>query len=366
MKFSFDKEILLKEIEIAREIVAARAPLSILSNILLIAKNNILTIRTTDLKIEFETTIPVQIEKEGETTVFCDKFVNIIASLPNGEVEIERKEEKIIIKSNIKKARFQLKTISEKDYPAFTQINNPDFFNIPSKEFKNMIKKTIFSVSDDETRLFLNGIFIEKKDKNLVFVASDGRRLAFCKNEFEIEKNINSCIIPTKILSIINKHLSDEGIINIAITEKNIFFEFDKYHFSSVLLEGNFPDYNKVIPESQVFSFEIEKGEFLEALKRVSLLVERKTCRIFFTVNPGTLTIMSQETEMGLAKEEIPCKYDGETFTFAINYRYFEEPLKEMSSDRVKVEFTEILKPLSIYPEPKENFFYIAMPMQME
>ncbi len=366
MKFSFDKEILIKELEIAREIIAVKAPLSILSNVLLIAKDGILTIRSTDLKIEFETSIPVQIQTEGTTTVFCDKLVSIIASLPSGEVLIEKKEDKIIIRSEVKKARFQLKTISEKDYPAFTQANNPQFFKISSKEFKSMIKQTIFSVSDDETRLFLNGVYVEKQGEDLVFVATDGRRLAFCKKNLGLETDFASCIVPTKILNIINKRLSTEGEISIAVSENNIFFDFDKYHFSSVLIEGTFPDYKKVIPDEQKYSFEVEKKEFLEALKRVSLLVEQKTCRVFLTLNSGTLTITSQESDMGVAKEEIPCRYEGESFTFAINYLYLEQPLKEMEATRVKIEFTEVLKAMTINPEPKEDFFHIAMPMQME
>jgi DNA polymerase-3 subunit beta len=367
MKFTFDRDALLKEIAIAQEIIATKNAISILSNVLLDAHNGTLTIRATDIKVNFETKIPVDIQEAGSTTVFCDKFMSIISSLPQGEVEFEQNDIKITIRPSMKKAKFQLKSITSDKFPEFTAPTSVSFFDVPVKEFKEMVNQTVFSVSDDETRYFMNGVFMEKKDEKLQLIATDGRRLAYIAKEFGISiPEFKGIIIPPKILTIINRRASDEGPLSIGVGEKNIYFRFANYEFSSVLIEGQFPNYARVIPASQDYSFEVDTKELLEALKRVALLVEQKSRRIYMTVAPGTLTISSQETEIGTAKEEIPCKYDGAEITIALNYLYLEEPVKVIGSDRVRVDFTESMKAITVKAEPAKDFFHIVMPMQME
>ncbi len=367
MKFTFTKESLLKEIAIAQEIISNKTALSILSNILLIAKDNSLTIRATDIKATFETKIPITITEEGSTTVFCDKFVSIINSLPSGEIEAEQKDQTLFIRSLSKKAQFSLKTISDNDFPSFADSEGIQFFEVSSSEFKEMIRQTIFAVSDDETRYFMNGIFMEKKDEHLVFAATDGRRLGFIKHDFGIAiPDFKGIIIPPKILSIVQKRSSDEGLISIGVSEKNIFFNFNAYKFSSVLIDGQFPNYNRVIPESQEYFFETDTTNFMQALKRVALLVEQKSKRIFLKLSQDTLTISSTENELGTAKEEITCTYNGEETTIAVNYTYLEEPLKVLDSEQVRIEFTDPMKAVTLHSVPSKNFFHIIMPMQME
>lgn len=367
MKFSFDRDALLKEISIAQEIIATKNAISILSNVLLEASAGTLTIKATDIKVNYETRIPVDVHQEGSTTVFCDKFMSIISSLPQGEIEFEQNDIKITIRPITRKARFQLKSIASDKYPEFTAPTNLSFFDIPVKEFKEMIYQTVFSVSADETRYFMNGVFMEKIENKLQLVATDGRRLAFISKEFGVSiPDFKGVIIPPKILNIINKRASDEGSLSIAVGEKNIFFRFANYEFSSVLIEGQFPNYSRVIPESQAYSFEVDTKDLMDALKRVALLVEQKSRRIYISAAPGTLTISSQETEIGTAKEEIPCKYDGEEITIALNYLYVEEPIKVIGSERVRFEFTEAMKAVTIRSEPTKDFFHIIMPMQME
>ena len=367
MKFTFTKEVLLKEMAIAQEIISNKTALSILSNVLLIAKEGSLTIRATDIKVNFETKIPVDILEEGATTVFCDKFTSIIASMPSGEIEAEQKDQKLIIKSISKKAKFSLKTISDTDFPPFIDSSDVQFFKIPAKEFKEMITQTIFAVSDDETRYFMNGIYMEKKENNLIFAATDGRRLAFIQHDFGIAlPDFKGSIIPPKILSIIQKRSSDEGMISVGISGKTIFFNFNAYKFASILIDGQFPNYERVIPETQEYHFEVQCDDFLQALKRVALLVEQKSKRIFLKISDGTLSITSNESELGTANEEIPCKYEGNEVTIALNYIYLEEPIKVLGSENIKIEFTDPMKAITLRPEVDTHFFHIIMPMQME
>jgi DNA polymerase-3 subunit beta len=363
MKFICERNILLKEISMAQEIIASKNVISILSNIYLETRKDVLCIRATDLKVNFETEVPVNVVEEGSATVFGEKFLGILSSVPEGEVEFEQKDNKIKIKTSAKKANFHLKTMSSDKFPEFP-VSDKTYFDISVKSFKEMINQTVFAVSDDEARFFMNGVYLEKEEDKIVMVATDGRRLAYAEKEEKNIKNFSGVIIHPKILSVITKRAGDEGLISISVTEKIVFIRFGSYHFSSVLLDGQFPNYRKVIPEEQTSSLSVNRGEMLDALRRVSLLVEQKSHRIYLGIKPGVMEIYSEEGEIGDAKEEIPCKYDGEEVALALNYRYIEEPFKVIESDEICINFTGPSKAITIVPVPKTDFFHIVMPMQ--
>lgn len=367
MKFICDRSILSREIGIAQEIISSKNAISILSNVYLEASNNTLLVKATDIKVNFETRLPVTVVEEGSTTVFCDKFIGILNSIPDGEIEFEQTENKIVIKPSFKKIKFQLKSIAADKFPEFPSPGNAQSFDIPVKDLKAMIMQTVFAVSDDETRYYMNGVFFEKQDNDLVMVATDGRRLAYIKKPIASPvPDFVGVIIPPKILSLVMKRAGDEGMATIRVTEKNIFITFGAYQLSSVLIEGQFPNYKRVIPESQSHSFTINRQEMLDALKRVSILVEQKSRRVYLMVSPGMLSVVSEESEIGAAKEDIPCQYAGDEVSIALNYRYIEEPFKVMSEESVSIYFTEANRAITIKPIPEKDFFHIVMPMQLE
>jgi len=363
MKFICERNTLLKEISMAQEVIASKNVISILSNIYLEAGNDSLIIRATDLKVNFETKVPVTVVEPGPATVFGEKFLGILSSVPEGEMEFEQKDNKIKIKTSVKKANFQLKSISSDKFPEFP-VSSSEYFEIPIKNFKEMVSQTVFAVSDDETRYFMNGVYLEKAENKIIMVATDGRRLAYADKEADNIKDFPGVIIHPKILNVIIKRAGDEGLISISVTDKTIFVRFGSYSFSSVLLEGQFPNYRKVIPEEQSYSLSVNRSEMLDALKRVSLLVEQKSHRIYLGLKPGVMEIYTEEGEIGDATEEIPCKYDGEEISLALNYRYIEEPFKVISSDEICINFTNSSKAITIVPVPKTDFFHIVMPMQ--
>jgi DNA polymerase-3 subunit beta len=363
MKFICERNILLKEISIAQEVIASKNVISILSNIYLEAKDDSLIIKATDMKVNFETKVPVTVVESGLSTVFGEKFLGILTSIPEGEIEFEQEKHKIKIKTSVKRANFQLKSISSDKYPEFP-VSESKYFEVPVKSFKEMINQTVFAVSDDETRFFMNGVFLEKSENKIVMVATDGRRLAFIEKDANNIEDFSGIIVPPKILNIIAKRAGDEGLINISVSGKIIFIRFGTYNLSSVLLEGQFPNYRKVIPEEQLSVLSVNRSEMLDALRRVSLLVEQKSHRIYMGLKPGVMEIYSEEGEIGDAKEEIPCKYDGEEIVLALNYRYIEEPFKIINSDEICIHFTGVNKAITIVPVPKTDFFHIVMPMQ--
>jgi DNA polymerase-3 subunit beta len=366
MKFSCEKSVLLKEIAIAQEIISTKNAISILSNIYIEAEDDSLTIKATDTKVNFETKVPVTVQDPGATTVFGDKFFGILNASPDGELEFEQQDTKMTIKSAVKKARWQLKSIASDKFPEFP-VSGTDFFEMPIKEFKDMINQTVFAVSDDETRYFMNGVYFEKGEDSLVMVATDGRRLAYIKKSAgEGIGDFDGVIIPPKVLNTITKRSGDEGLISLSVTDKIIFISFGSYRLSSVLLEGQFPNYRRVIPETQSNSISVNRMDMLNALRRVSLLVEQKSHRVYLGLAPGLMSVYSEESDIGTAREDIPCMYEGPEISIALNYRYIEEPFKYIDSEDISIRFTEPTKAITIQPIPEKDFFHIVMPMQLD
>ncbi len=270
MRFVCDKDTLLREIAIAQEIISSRNVLSILSNVLLEADQNTLNIKATDLKVGFETAIPVDVSEAGSTTVFCEKFLGIIRSLPEGEIEFEQQDSRLIIRPVAKKIDFQLKSIASEKYPELQSTGEDNYFSLPQSEIIDMITQTIFAVSDDETRYFMNGVYLEKVEDSLIMVATDGRRLSFTKKESSSRiPDFSPIIIPPKILGLIKKLASGEGDIRMAVSEKYLFVRFDNRSIFSNLIDGQFPNYQRVIPDAQAHRILLEKKDLMDALRRV-------------------------------------------------------------------------------------------------
>lgn len=367
MKFTFDRDAMIKEIAITQEIISNKSPISILSNILLIAENNTLTIKASDASVNFITKLPVDIQEEGTTTIFCDKFMSILSGSPSGEIEFNQQDITVTIKPAAIKGNFKLKSMASDKFPEIASTEGVQFFEVPAAEFKEMISQTIFSVSEDKNRYFMTGVYFEKKDDKLIMVATDGRRLSYA--EKEIAQNISqfdSSIIPTKVLYSVLKNAPDEGNIFVAVVDKMIFIKFGNYEFSSLLLDGQFPNYKRVIPENQSSNFQVNKKDLESALKRITIMIDKKVARIIFKLKAGELTLISPESDLGTADETIPCQYAGEEITMALNYIYVEEPLKVIPTENITFEFTESMKAVTLRPEPSSNYFHIIMPMNLD
>mgnify|MGYP006281621353 FL=1 len=367
MKFVCDKNALFREIAIAQEIISSRNVLSILSNVLLEAENNSLTIKATDLKVGFETVIPVDVLEPGSTTVYCDKYLGILRTLPDGDIEFEQQDARLIIRPVAKKIDFQLKSIASEKYPELQSIGDEHYFSIPQQDVIEMITQTVFAVSDDETRYFMNGVYFEKDGDALVMVATDGRRLSYIKKETSGQiPDFSPVIIPPKVLGLIKKLASGEGEIEMAVSEKYFFVRFDNQSIFSNLIDGQFPNYQRVIPETQPHSIVLDKGDLTDALRRVSLLVEQKSRRIYLSINEGVILLKSEESEIGMAKEEISCDFNGPETSIALNYVYLEEPLRVMDTDKIAILFSEPSKAITLVSEPKDDYLHIVMPMQID
>jgi DNA polymerase III subunit beta len=370
VKFTVERDAIMREVQVAQEIIASRSNMSILSNVLLQAQDGTLTVRATDLKVSFETSLPVTVVEAGTTTVFCDKLLGIIRSVPSGEIEFEQNSqstgENFVIRPTFKKIDFRLRSIPADKFPEIQTRAPGEYFAFSQAHFIEMVSQTAFAVSDDETRFFMNGVYLETDENKLVMVATDGRRLSYISEDLpEGIGDFEGVIIPPKVLNLVRKLASGEGTLRMAVADKHVFFEFEDHFISSALIDGQFPNYRRVIPENQHYQILLDKSELSEALKRVSLLVE-KSRRIYLELSSGTLQLRSEESEIGVAREDIPIEYDGPETTIALNYTYLVDPLRVIESDAISVHFTEAGKAITIFSEPRKNFFHIVMPMQIQ
>ncbi len=307
MKFTVDRETLMKEIGVASEIISSKNALSVLANVLLWAEEGNLGIRATDLKVSFETQIPVEVQTPGRTTVYCDKLLSILRSLPAGDVELEHAHDHITITPKERAADFRLRSIPAEKYPEIQLTSTISYWDLPQAEFIEMITQTAFAVSDDETRYFMNGVFFEQVEGDLVMVATDGRRLSYIKKTPESEPpDFAGVIVPPKVLNLVKKLASGEGTVSLAITEKHLFIEFENQKLSSALIEGQFPNYRRVIPEKQDHVLTVDRAQLSEALKRVSLLVD-KSRRVYLMLAEDSVTLSCDESDIGTASEQLVC-----------------------------------------------------------
>ena len=366
MRFSCDKNVILKEITWANEIKPSRNTLSVLSSVLLNAKDNTLIIRATDLRVSFETRIPIYLESPGTATIFCDKFLGILKNFPDGDVFITKESENITI-TNRKNIKFQLHSISAENFPEIPDFEENNFFSLSQKDFVYMIGQTIFAMSNDETRYFMNGVYMESDGNRLVMVATDGRRLShvYVAPEGGIP-DFSGIIIPSKVLNLVAKLASGQGDIKLAVTDKILFVRFDRQKLTSTLIDGQFPNYSRVIPEDQNLRFTVNRVEFNDALRRVSLLADQKARRILLSLSEEGIVLKSDESEIGEAEEKIDCRYDGPGMDFALNYSYLLDPLKVIEQEDITVKFTDSHKAITIVSLDEPKFFHIIMPMQME
>lgn len=368
MKFICEKDILLREMLIAHDTISTKSTISILSNVLLTAENNTLYIQATDLKVSFSSSISIDISKAGTVVVFCDRLLEILRALPSGEISFSLDESLILsIIPKTTKASFKLKCIAADKFPIQQTVDEKLFIEYPQKDFIDMIGKTLFAISDDETRFFLNGVYFEKSDGNISMVASDGRRLSLISKKFSLQENsIPGIIIPPKILTIIRKNATGEGNLYFAITEKSIFIKLGDHLFSSSLIEGKFPNYQKIIPEKNENKVAIKRGLLEESLKRVAILIENKTRSVFFQLSQNILVISSEESEIGKAQEEVACEYSGPEITLTFNYYYLLEPLRVIDDEIVEIEFNDAKRAVILKPQGDKNYINIIMPLQNE
>lgn len=370
MKFTTSREALLKAINFAQEIITNKSPVSILSNVLLQTAENKVIVKCTNSTVKAITSFGAEIEEEGELTIFCDKFLSIINSLPMGDVEVFNSENEVIIQPLGKRVRFKLKSLAADKFPLFNKSDGSGDIKIASKDFKNLIRNTIFAVSTDQNRYFLTGCYVCKDDETKVLnmIATDGRRMSICKS-FNFTADIKAAIIPTKILYVVDKFMNDEGDLIINCNGKEFTVKSSNIEISTTLIDGQFPAWQKVVPSGLDRTITVDKSELEDAIKR-AVNMSARNGRIQLFIDKGKIEISSPENEIGSSKEEISADYNGESVNISLNVLYLSDVLKILNTDKISIDFSinednKVSKALIIRESDKTetSYTHIVMPM---
>jgi DNA polymerase-3 subunit beta len=368
MKIEIQKKDLLSLLSKTLNIVEKRNTMPILVNVLLEASDSSLKAYATDLEVSLTDHSPVVIKEAGKVAVSAKSLFDITKELFEGPLQLIKKENNWL---EIKQGKFLSKIIgvAAEEYPVFPTYNSDRFFKIDSSEFKQMIDKTIYSVSNDETRYHLNGVYFESTQKNnITMVATDGHRLSLIKKEFS-EINFNEkigVIIPKKGLFEIKK-LIENSVDNvfIAVEGSQFILKSGTCILMIRLIEGKYPNYQQFIPQKLSQKIIIPRDLILSSLKRVSLLANQKSKAILFHFSPNKLEITSSNPELGDAKEELDLEYSGPEIKIGFNARYIEDALKNIEQDKIEIELNDQVSPGVIKGYDNSNYINVVMPMRI-
>jgi len=362
MKLSIQRDRFLEGLQTVQSVVSTRTTLPILGNVLLKSEGGILSLSTTDLDTGIRTEVEADTEKPGSITLPARKLFSIIKELPASEIALEVDNKlNTVIKTG--KSFFKIMGLPEEDFPPFPKTENANAFSLDQKVMREMIKKTSYAMSTDESRYVLNGVLLSFKEGKLSIVATDGRRLALASQEMDFPKSSETdVILPSKAVGELTRILSEEGEVEMAIAENQISFTLGTTYLVSKLIEGNYPNYHQVIPSETKERATLERELFLNCVRRVALLSSDKSNSVKLNMKPNEIEITANSPDVGEARESLVAKYSGKEFSIAFNPEYLSDPLRNLNADEIFFDFTDELSPGVIrYNEP---FLYVIMPMR--
>jgi DNA polymerase III subunit beta len=366
MKFKCKRTDLIYGVQTVLNAISSRNTLPILSNILFEAENNIVRLTGTDLEVSIKCQMPAEVSSPGSITIPAKRLSEIVRELPDSEINFSMGDNSVVTLI-CDKATFRINGLPKDDYPVLPKVKSDKGFNLPKKTLLNMIRKSIFAVSTDETRYVLNGVLFFMEGNKLRLVATDGHRLAMIDEK--LEKNPNqkfNYIVPAKTLQELSKILDGEGEINLQITENQIVFINDDLVLMSRLIDGQFPNYQQVIPKQSDRIIPCDTGALLAATRRVALMAADKSSSVKYTFSTNKLSISANTPEVGEAQEDLELTYNGDLLSIAFNAKYVIDVLKNMSSEKCVMELSTNLNPGVFKPQPDtEEYLCIVMPMRL-
>lgn len=362
MKIKLTKDNLLAGIQTVQNIVSNKATLPILSNMLLETKSDSIKLNTTDLDIGISCELPVNVTEEGGITIPAKRFSDIIRELPSGDVTIStKKNNQIDIEGE--NCRFKLIGLPKEEFPRFPEFKDKEVVQIEQSILKEMLRMTSFAVSHEESRYVLNGVLMEISGDRIRIVATDGRRLAKIEKRIKssIKKDI-SVIIPLKAVLEINRNLKDSGSVSVLTGTNQVLFDIDGTLIATRIIEGEFPNYNQVIPKEAPIKIKIETGELLSAIRRANLLATPDFQAIKFEVFTDKIVVSKTTPDIGESREEIPIEYGGGELIVGFNPQFLIDVLKNISEDKIELELLGADKPGVIR---MGDYLYLALPMRI-
>ena len=366
------QEKVLSALQSVSGIVERRHTLPILANVLVRKTGAQIELTTSDLEIQVRTT--AQLDGDGgnfATTVGARKLIDILRSMPADQiVTLTANQNKLTLQGG--KSRFTLQTMPSDDFPLVQEA--ADFgpaFSVPQKALKDLINQVHFAMAVHDIRYYLNGILFVAEGKNLTLVATDGHRLALAQATLDVQIPKQEVILPRKTVLELQRLLKEdakegaEGMIEMRFAGNQAKFTFSGMEFVTKLVEGKFPDYNRVIPKNHKNIVTLGRVPFLASLQRAAILTSEKFKGVRVNIDPGTLRIASSNAEQEEAKEEIEIDYGGDSIEIGFNVTYLIDALSNMSVEMVKLELQDTNSSALLTLPDQPGFKYVVMPMRI-
>ncbi|RKE54012.1 MULTISPECIES: DNA polymerase III subunit beta [unclassified Sphingomonas] len=372
MKATIERATLLKGLSHVQSVVERRNTIPILSNVLIEATaEGTLKLMATDLDLQINESIAAAVDQAGATTVSAHTLFDIARKLPEGsQVQLAASEGRMSIVAG--RARFSLGTLPRDDFPVIAEGELPTQFELPAETLKQIIDKTRFAISTEETRYYLNGIFLHVADGDssnpvLKAAATDGHRLArVTLPRPEGAESMPDVIVPRKCIGELRKLLDEvDGSVGVSLSPTKIRFDLGQAILTSKLIDGTFPDYSRVIPTGNDKILKIDPKSFMEGVDRVSTIATEKTRAVKMALDRDKITLSVTSPENGTAAEEVPGDYVALPFEIGFNSRYLMDILAQIDGDMVEVHLADAAAPTLIRENDKSPALYVLMPMRV-
>ncbi|MEK7858496.1 MAG: DNA polymerase III subunit beta [Elusimicrobiota bacterium] len=371
MKIICSKEDLAQGVQTIQSALSSRTTLPILLNFLLETENSKVKVISTDLEMGVKHYIGAAVESDGAITIPAKKFSDILHSLPDGQdVELSVDSgDKIQLKCG--RSRFGIIGAPKSEYPVLPDFSKENAFQVPAGVIGDMVKKTIFAASSDETRHVLNGVFWSAKKGTLEMVATDGRRLAVVAKKIVPKEKDFSVIVPTKVLSELLRLFSSMDIKSdstepmlVSVTDNQITFQFKTTTLLSRLVGGAFPNYEQVIPSKKDIVILLNTKDLIAVTKRASLCAIDRGGSVKYVLKKGTLFVSASSQNQEFS-EELPIEFSGDEFQVAFNPQFVMDALKHVDAEKMTLGLTTPVNPALIEPEGKGDYKFVIMPMRI-
>ncbi len=366
MKLYASRENLLHGVNIVQRAVATKNPLPILSGMLITAEDNTLKFTATDLEMGIECTVPVTVVEPGSVVVSARYFSEVVRRLPDIRIELEVNPNNHSTNIRYGQSEISIHGMSPEDFPILPQLDREKSVTINGSLFRNMIKQVAFAASSDNSRPIFTGVLLEINGEHLKLVATDTHRLAFRSGKIASSQNLDnlSVIIPGKTISEISKITGEDSQVQLTFTENQVLFEIDNICLISRLINGQFPNYNQVVPQGYKSRIRVKSKDFLESMERASLMTKEGSSVVKISIEELSMNITSNSPDIGRIYEQVQIYLEGEETSISFNSRYLLDVLKVADDEEVYLELTGSLSPGIVKPVGNENYLYLILPIR--
>ncbi len=371
MKLKIKKEEILKGLQRIQGVVEKKNTMPILSNMLLVAEGNGVDIIATDLEIGLRGRYAAEVISPGAVTVSAKKMYEIVRELPAEDIQINV-EDNNAVKIISGHSQFKLVGLPKDEYPALPDVAEEGMIVIEGETLRDMIKKTLYSVGENDARYVLNGLFVHmtqtKGGLNIRMVGTDGHRLSMIDRVIDAKHKDESFIIPKKAMMELRRLLEEDAPkaeLRLGFSKNHALFMRDGLVMVSKLIDGNYPNYLQVVPAKTTKKVIVSKDAFAHAVKRVSILSKEKTNAVKLQLEKDLLTLSTNNPEVGEANEELAVDYKGEGIAIGFNSRYLMDVLSSMDRQTIALELSDALSPCLITEEGDELYKCVVMPMRV-